>query len=172
MSKAKPPQQMICVKGKVLFEQGAPSHEAYYVEKGRVAVSITEDGQTMQLAEIGPDEMFGEMGVLDGSARMATVRALENVTLTVITTEDLTGRIEKIEDKYIKSLLLTLIRRLRASGKEQVRHYKNLVQFQNRIAGLADKASTVGEAIDREGFAAEVTPLLDQLDAVLNKYRK
>lgn len=172
MSKTKPPQQMICVKGKVLFEQGAPSHEAYFVEKGRVSVSITEDSQTMKLAEIGEGEMFGEMGVLDSETRMATVTALENTTLTVITTEDLKRRIGETEDKYIRSLLLTLIRRLRASGKEQVRHYKNLVQFQNRIAGLADKAGSVGEAIDREGFAAEVTPLLDQLDKVLDKYRK
>ena len=171
MMKSKAPQQVVCVRGKNVFEQGAPSHEAYYVENGRLAVTIEEDGHNVKLAEIGPGEIFGEMGILEKEVRMATVTAVQSTTLTVISREDLEGRIEKIDDKYVRSLILTLIKRLRTAGREQVRHYKNLASFQSRMASLSEKADTVVSPHEREIFTAEVLPLLDQLDEVLEKYR-
>lgn len=171
MNKSKAPQQMICVRGKNVFDQGAPAHEAYYVEDGRLSVTIEEDGVNVKLAEIGSGEIFGEMGILEKEVRMATVTALQSTTLTVISREDLEDRIGKIEDKYIKSLILTLIKRLRAANREQVRHYKNLAGFQNRMAGLSEKADLVISEGEREIFSAEVMPLLDKLDELLEKYR-
>ncbi len=171
MGKFKAPQQMLCPRGQKVFEQNAPAHEAYFVEEGMLSVTIEEDGINIKLAEIGPGEIFGEMGILEKAARMATVTAMQSTTLTIISREDLEDRIAKIDDKYIKSLILSLIKRLRRAGKEQVKNYKNLAHFQNRMASLSEKADTVISPGEREVFSAEVMPLLDRLDELLEKYR-
>jgi len=162
---------MLCAQDRRVFDQGTPAHEAYYVEDGSLSVTIEEDGHTVELAEIGPGEIFGEMGILEKEMRMATVTARLPTNLIVISRNDLQERINKIEDKYVKALLLTLIKRLRKADQEQVRHYKNLATFQDRMGRLTEKADLVVGEDKRKLFSTEVVPLLDQLDALLEKYR-
>lgn len=54
----------------VIFEEGSESDCIYLVLNGRVALSKKTPGGTPQvIAYKGPDDYFGELGVLDGSTR-------------------------------------------------------------------------------------------------------
>src|SRR5262245_28699678 len=63
--------------GSVLMRQGDPSESLYVVVSGRVKVEREVGGgqPPLQLAELGPGEVVGEMGVLDREPRSATVTA-------------------------------------------------------------------------------------------------
>ena len=56
--------------GKVIFQEDSVSDCIYLVLEGRVALSKTTAGGAQQvIAYKGPDDYFGELGVLDGSKR-------------------------------------------------------------------------------------------------------
>jgi CRP/FNR family cyclic AMP-dependent transcriptional regulator len=56
--------------------------EFYIVQLGKVGVSHPDDaGKEVALAELGPGNFFGEISLLDGGPRTATVRAVSAVTL-------------------------------------------------------------------------------------------
>ncbi len=167
-----PSTRMTCMAGQVVCEQGTPANQAFFVEEGLVEVVLEEDGHSIKLAEIGPGEVFGEMGVLERELRMATVRAVEKSVITVMTRDELEKRIEKIGDPVVGALIEGFTRRLRATSVSQVQYYKNLADFQNRVAGLMDKANKGIDQSKRGEFAAEIGPLLDQVEATLDKYRK
>jgi CRP-like cAMP-binding protein len=65
--------------GTVIFEEGAPGSEMYGVIEGAIELRTTH-GRVFQ---VGPEETFGEMALLDHSPRMATAVAIEETTLAV-----------------------------------------------------------------------------------------
>ncbi|HET9291048.1 MAG TPA: cyclic nucleotide-binding domain-containing protein [Actinomycetes bacterium] len=59
-------------RGATLVEQGDPGHELYLLFDGLLAVEI--DGRCV--AELGPGAVVGEVALLDGGRRTATLRAV------------------------------------------------------------------------------------------------
>jgi CRP-like cAMP-binding protein len=70
-------QRTVAQPGEVICEQGAMGDKLYLILQGEV--EVVRDGQ--RLATLGPADCFGEMAILDGSPRSATVRALGEVAL-------------------------------------------------------------------------------------------
>ncbi len=67
------------VADETLFRQGEPGDAMYVVVEGRFRVAgATASGTEVTLGEIGPGEWTGEMAVLTGQPRSATLRALED----------------------------------------------------------------------------------------------
>ena len=98
--------------GETLFQQGDLSDRAYIVESGLVeVVAKTGDGEVV-LARLGPGEVVGEMGLIDGSERTASVRALSDSELLVISAEQLRHKLREA-DPVVALLLETMLRRLR-----------------------------------------------------------
>ncbi len=57
--------------------EGADADALYLIEWGSMRVRARRDGAERQLAVLGPGEVFGEIGVLEGIPRTATVTASE-----------------------------------------------------------------------------------------------
>ena len=96
--------------GEVLARQGANGHEFMVVVSGTARVEI--NGQT--IATLGPGEFFGEMSLLDGGPRTATVVAETDVVVEVIGQREFGALIED-SPHLAKKLLIGLARRLRAA---------------------------------------------------------
>lgn len=67
------------VQGEVLTRQGAKAHWLYVVVSGQCSVRVEVDGVEREVGRIGPGEFFGEMGLLTGAPRSATVVAVTRV---------------------------------------------------------------------------------------------
>jgi len=82
-------------KNQVLFREGAPGDEMYLIRGGTVLVSKIVKAKVEQLLNrIGPGEFFGEMSLLDGSPRSATIQAETETTLLVLDRPSLNQLIE------------------------------------------------------------------------------
>ena len=71
--------------GEVLFRQGDAGDTLYIVVNGRLRV-VTHDaeGEESVLAELGTGETVGEMAVISGEPRSATVYAIRDTTLAML----------------------------------------------------------------------------------------
>ena len=62
--------------GEVVIQQGDPGSEFYIIQKGEVAVLIgLGDEAPAEVARLGPGKFFGEMSLVTGELRAATVQA-------------------------------------------------------------------------------------------------
>jgi MFS family permease len=95
--------------GTVVIRQGEPADRFYIIDEGRFEVTQTaEDGTERSLRELGPADPFGEIGLLMGSARTATVTALSDARLFAHEREDFLELVGSGPD--LSSSLLSLYR--------------------------------------------------------------
>jgi small-conductance mechanosensitive channel/CRP-like cAMP-binding protein len=92
--------------GERIVGQGDTSAEMFLIESGVVTILKEQDGREIQVARLGPGEVFGEMALVTGEPRNATVRAASACELVVIdhaalrevleTAPELAGRISRV----------------------------------------------------------------------------
>lgn len=72
--------------GDVVFRDGDPADSVYFVSSGTLRAQVQLDGgsRPVRLQTMGPGVPFGEMGLLDGGARSATVVAEEDAVVHVL----------------------------------------------------------------------------------------
>ena len=72
-------------KGEVVFHEGNPSDDAYIIGLGSVE-TLENTASRQKVMEIpGENEIFGELGLIDGLPRLATARAREDSVVYVLT---------------------------------------------------------------------------------------
>ncbi len=159
--------------GDTIVEQDSTANRAFYIESGRVEVSVRDDVHSIVLSHLGAGEIFGEMALIEQDKRSATVKAIEETVVSEITHDELESRIEKTEDKAIRAMIYLFAHRLREANRAQMQHYKNLAEFQDRMAGLMKKASSMKmDRRKRDEFKNEIEPLIAGLEKALERYRK
>lgn len=102
-------------KGEAIIEEGTLSDCAYIIEKGSVEVSKNRpDGQTQVLGTLRESEIFGEMGLIDGLPRSATVIALEDCVVSILSQETF-NNLAHHNPESLMPILKVLAKRLRAT---------------------------------------------------------
>lgn len=66
--------------GEIILREGSTSREMYVIQSGKVLVAKGD----VVLATLGEGEIFGEISLLDGQPRSASVKALGDVRVLVI----------------------------------------------------------------------------------------
>ncbi len=82
-------------EGETLFRQGEPGDTFYVVRRGKVAVlAAGADGRAVSVAELGPGAFFGEMSLLTGEPRTATIRAETDTVVLAVSKAMLEGLLQ------------------------------------------------------------------------------
>jgi len=116
----------------ILLEEDDNNHSFFLIITGEVKVVLTaEDGKEAILAALKEGDFFGEMSLIDGEPRSATVRAVESSRLLTIRREDFLHCLKKHPDVAL-TLLAEMSHRLRRSNK-QVSSLA-LMRVQGRVA--------------------------------------
>lgn len=76
------PEHVAVAAGEAVFREGDAADAMYFIVSGRLAVTISCQGRrAIQVAELGPGEPVGELGILAGGVRTATVTAIDDAEL-------------------------------------------------------------------------------------------
>lgn len=94
--------------GRTLVEQGATGHEAFVIIEGRAEVRRNDQ----VVATLEPGQAFGELAILDGGPRTATVLAIEPLRVLVLGQREFGSLLDEVPG-LARKLLTTLARRVR-----------------------------------------------------------
>jgi CRP-like cAMP-binding protein len=101
--------------GTEVVRQGDPGQGAYVVLRGQVAVSKSEGDLNVEVARLGPGELFGEISLLSGSGATASVHTTEDSALLFLGKAYFDRLLEALPDLR-EELELLADRRSRASA--------------------------------------------------------
>ncbi len=106
--------------GETIFKTGDPGDGFYVVASGRVQIfAVVGNNEPRILAVIGPDEIFGEMAVIDDAPRSATALA-ETATKTFFLNRGLLPQLLELHPRLALDLFREISRRLRALNQKYV----------------------------------------------------
>jgi CRP/FNR family transcriptional regulator, cyclic AMP receptor protein len=121
-------------KGTRVFHEGDHSDACYIIRGGSFRVTREHpDGRAITLANLGPGDIFGELAMLDGEVRSASVEALSDGTLLALPAVDVRGLLARHPEITVK-LVAALVRRLRQANERISRQSFQTVP--SRVAGV------------------------------------
>jgi hypothetical protein len=97
--------------GDIVFREGDPSDTVFLLISGEVEIIKELRGREVALGRVGAGEYFGEMGVIEGRSRSATVKAVTELEIETIQRADFLRRISEDADMAYE-LMLRLSERL------------------------------------------------------------
>lgn len=105
-------------RGASIISAGDTTDSLFVVISGRLKVMMSDDeGREVILAMLGPNEFFGEMGLLDDSPRSASVVALEACELLTLSKRDFKNCLRENFDLSM-TVMRGLVKRLREADKK------------------------------------------------------
>lgn len=134
--------------GDVLIREGDAGDALFVVLAGELAVTKRSGKVDVPLAVVGPGEVQGELAVLEGRPRTATVRTVGPATLLRLRRDallDVLGR----QPELALSLLRTTAGRLRST--------ESLLREQEKLAGLGTLAAGLAHELNNPAAAIRST---------------
>ncbi len=134
-------------RGVRVFHEGDSSDACYIVRSGDLRVTREHpDGRAIALATLGPGDIFGELAMLDGGTRSASVETLSDSELLALPAPDM-RRVVADHGEIAAKLIVALTRRLRETNERVTRQSFQTVP--SRVAGvllqlIAEEAAPVG----------------------------
>lgn len=146
--------------GTRVFHEGDHSDACYIVREGSFRVTREHsDGRAITLATLGTGDIFGELAMLDGEVRSASVEALTDGELLALPAGEVRALLARHPEITVK-LVGALVRRLRTANERISRQSFQTVP--SRVAGVLSQL--VAEEAPRSPEEAGVTIRMNQAD--------
>jgi CRP/FNR family cyclic AMP-dependent transcriptional regulator len=105
-------------RGSAIIAAGDTTDSLYVVISGRLKVMISDDeGREVILAILGPNEFFGEMGLIDDHPRSASVVAIEPCEVLALLKRDFKKCLEE-NFEMAMTVMRNLVKRLREADQK------------------------------------------------------
>jgi CRP/FNR family transcriptional regulator, cyclic AMP receptor protein len=163
----------IVERGQVICWQDEPGDSMFVLVEGVVKVVVrSRDGELMELVRHHPPASFGELAVLDGGPRSATVEAVERSVLLVVTRGELL-RLLRAEEQVAEALLRSLGTMVRRTTRQVTdRAFLNLRGRVARQLLLLAEAGDGSGAITRQVTQGELATMVGGARQTVNQELK
>ena len=140
--------------GTVLIEEGSTADQMYVILDGHLEVTKQNQGREVVLATLGPGNVVGEMALLDGAPRSATVRAAQDASLISVPQEAMEDLLS--DPGLVRRMIQTVTSRLR-DIEDTLRHEERMSALGRMAAQLMHELNNPAAAVGRSSQAlAEV----------------
>jgi CRP-like cAMP-binding protein len=167
-------------KGKKIFSQGDRADAIYFVQSGRVKVSVVSSaGKEAVLAMLGPHDFFGEGSLVGQSLRMSTATTLEPATVFQVEKRAMLRALHaqpELSERFMGSLLKRNIDLEEDLCDQLFNHSeKRLARVLLKLARLREH-EVVSDAtiptLSHETLAEMVGTTRSRITHFMNKFRK
>lgn len=154
----------------VIFRQGDPGREMFIVVSGHLKISVTsEEGKELSFFILNANDIFGELALLDGERRSATITAIGPCELLVLHLADFRTLLSRHQLIGLK-LLSILAGRIRATT--QLYESSVFIEIPGRLAGrLLELAAKHGVA-EGSGILIDLKLSQYELGTLVNASRE
>jgi CRP/FNR family cyclic AMP-dependent transcriptional regulator len=168
-----------CGNGQVVFSQGDPADAVFYIQKGKVKVTVvSEQGKEAVVALLGDDDFFGEACLAGQATRIATVAAMVESSIARIEKAAIVRLIQTepaFSEMFIAHLLDRTIRveadlvdqLFNSSEKRLARLLLLLANF-----GKEGKPEPIIAKISQETLAEMIGTTRSRVSFFMNKFRQ
>lgn len=157
-------------KNNIIFIEKEEGNILYIILRGRVkVVKISESGEEIILAALNKGDFFGEMSLLDGKPRSATVISIEDSELMLIKSNHFEKVIEK-HPRIALKLLKELTVRLRKA--DELIGNLALMNVKGRIAGLFIQLAKEHGQKTKEGVLIKSRPTHQEIANMVGATRE
>jgi CRP/FNR family transcriptional regulator, cyclic AMP receptor protein len=133
-------QRKRCAAHETVVQQADPGGEMFVIVSGHLkAVTAGADGRDNALSIMGPGEVFGEVSLLDGGPRSATISTLDRCELLIIRRDPFLKVLEGSPRTAIELLKVLTTRLRKLTGRsEDIAFLRVGGRLAKRIAELAE----------------------------------
>jgi|GEM_PF-554155 len=135
---------LLFARSETVFNQGEPGDSFYIIKSGRLTVTArNQQGEVFLTTEMIPGQYFGEMALLTGEPRSATIKALEDTELLVLEKDDLRTIIQ--DNPQAEEVISRVL------AKRQLRTQKAQQECEEEKSCTDEKAAarSIGERLDK-----------------------
>lgn len=158
----------------VIVRQGRSGRDMFFVLSGSLKVSVVSDaGKEISFVVLGKNDYFGELSLIDGHRRSATVTAIENSELLVLGHggyQQLLERFPQTAINFLTHMLSTLSRRLRAT--DELYQDSVFLEVSSRLAKFLLNTSVSGKDTDSGLKRVEIRLSQYELGTLINASRE
>jgi len=166
-------------KNQNVFEQGDVADTVFYIQKGRVKLTVlSEHGKEAVVAILGPGQFFGE-GCMNGhKLRISTTTAVEDCVITSITKEGMIAALHD-EPKFSELFMAYLLTRNSRIEEDLIDQLFN--SSERRLArvllllanfGKEGSPQPISPNISQETLAEMIGTTRSRVSFFMNKFRK
>jgi CRP/FNR family cyclic AMP-dependent transcriptional regulator len=166
-------------KGQNVFEQGDVAETIYYIQKGRIKLTVLSDqGKEAVVGILEPGQFFGE-GCLNGqNLRISTTTAMEHCIITAITKPAMVAALhdEPAFSELFMTYLLTRNNRIEEDLIDQLFNSseRRLARMLLLLANFGKEGSPqpINPHVSQETLAEMIGTTRSRVSFFMNKFRK
>ncbi len=137
--------------GEMIIKEGHSSNAFYIITNGKVEVVKRKDKSEVCLNQLGKNDFFGEMSLLDPDINIhnTTIRAVEDTTVIILEKEDFNKYIGHLTPGT-RNLLLTMSRRLREADQRIALLTQHDAKVSSDQAGAGKRSPQESKSPDKQ----------------------
>jgi CRP-like cAMP-binding protein len=166
-------------KNQAVFAQGDVADSVFYIQKGRVKLTVlSEHGKEAVVAILVPGQFFGEACLHGQASRRSTATAMEDCVITCMTKATMIALLHDRPEicELFMTYLLTRISRLKEDLIDQMFNSteKRLVRLLLLLANSGEEGSAraIAPHITQETLADMIGTTRSRVSVFMNKFRK
>jgi CRP/FNR family transcriptional regulator, cyclic AMP receptor protein len=156
-------------EGSIIMREGEAGENAFLIQSGEVSVYTQSGDHRFELAKMGPGQIVGEMAlVFDDEVRTATVEALEDCNLIVITRGTFQKKLDS-SDPTIRAIVPMLMRRIINTSNALIKKSADPDEMVETISMIYQNVQAALSPGQKSTFQRDVGPKLEVfLDSIKN----
>ena len=119
-------------EGTTIFIENMPGEALFLIKKGIIRISrMFAEGDEKTLVVLGPEDIFGEMAIIDGLPRSATARVAEEAELISLKKQDFEALCRQ-EPQLALNIVMNIVRVFSKRIREANDEYRDMLSWSLR----------------------------------------